>query len=112
MMVGLRTIERTGDCMKTSFSWFISVTALALLLCCVGISLAEDYADCRSKCTNDYTDCMNQPQVTEPEVEVAKEANCTEKVQLCYNDCENLRTPDTNSNDNTLPEANPNIIVR
>jgi hypothetical protein len=101
--------------MNKPLSWRKPVCLLAtaaLLFCFSQQCLAEEYSDCRSRCTNEYTDCMNQPQSDEQEVQTAKEANCSEKVQLCYADCENLRPPDSDSNDNAVPEANPNIIVR
>jgi hypothetical protein len=98
--------------MKKPISLVNCLIAAALLFSGSNNSLADDYSDCRAKCTDVYTDCMNQPQAAEQEVEQAKEAACTEKMQLCYTDCENLRPPDSNSNDNAAPEANPNIIVR
>jgi hypothetical protein len=75
-------------------------------------SLAEEYGDCRSRCTNDYTDCMNQPQSSEPEIVAAREAACTQKVQLCFSDCENLRRPNDNGSPQPDINSNPNIIIK
>jgi hypothetical protein len=69
-------------------------------------SYAEDYSECKSRCAQDYTDCMNEPQASEPEVQSAKEATCSQKVQSCYSDCENLKPV----NEDIAPESNPNVI--
>jgi hypothetical protein len=73
---------------------------------CSQFLYAEDYSECRARCAQDYTDCMNEPQASDPQVQVAKEASCSQKVQSCYSDCENLRPLD----ENIAPESNPNII--
>jgi len=70
------------------------------------ISRAEDYSECRARCTQEQTDCMNEPQASEPEVQLAKESACSQKAQSCYAECDNLRP----SNNEIAPENNPNII--
>ena len=67
---------------------------------------AEDYSECRARCAQFNTDCLNEPQASEPEVQAAKEAACAQKTELCYSDCENLKQ----MIDNLEPETNPNII--
>jgi hypothetical protein len=85
---------------------------LCILLLCQSIMFysqlcgAEDYAECRARCAQDYTDCMNQPQDSDTQVQFAKEAACTQKVQDCYADCENLKP----LNEDIAPESNPNVI--
>jgi hypothetical protein len=84
---------------------------VALLLCEAvflysDISRAEDYSECRARCTQDQTDCMNEPQASEPEVQLAKEAACSQKAQSCYSECDNLKPLDNE----IAPESNPNII--
>jgi hypothetical protein len=67
---------------------------------------AEDYSECRARCSQEYTDCMSEPQASEPEVQLAKEAACSQKLVSCYSDCENLRP----INEELAPENNPNVI--
>lgn len=72
----------------------------------LGLSHAEDYSECRARCDQENADCMSEPQAKEPEVQIAKEAACSEKVQSCYAECETLKPVD----DYSVPERNPNII--
>jgi hypothetical protein len=72
----------------------------------LALSRAEDYSECRARCDRQNADCMSEPQAKEPEVQLAKEAACSKKFQLCYAECENLKPLD----DYTVPERNPNII--
>lgn len=69
---------------------------------------AEDYTECKARCAQFYTDCVNQPQATDPEVQTAKELSCDQKSELCNSDCENLK-PVT---DGIEPNTNPNIIIK
>lgn len=84
--------------------------ALSLLLSQIIIfsqlAHAENYPECRYRCTQDYIDCTNQPQAAEPEVQAAKEAACDQKLQYCTSECERLRPPDID----VEPQSNPNII--
>ena len=51
---------------------------LLILSCCQTVLFpsrmlfAEDYSQCIARCAETYTDCMNQPQAEDPEVEAAK----------------------------------------
>jgi len=69
------------------------------------LAFAEDYSECRARCDSEYTDCMNEPPATDPEVQAAKVESCIQKVQSCYPECEKLKPIENNP-----PEDNPNII--
>lgn len=69
---------------------------------------AEDYSACRASCAQEETDCMNEPQESDPEIQRAKEAACAQKAQSCYAECENFKPAD----DDIAPESNPNVIRR
>ena len=83
----------------------VSVTVYNLLCACRG-GYAEDYAECRARCAQELTDCMNEPQAPEPEVETAREGACSQRAEHCIADCENLKP----AADDTQPKSSPNII--
>lgn len=56
-----------------------------------GLVHADDYADCKERCAQQYADCMNQPRASEPEEQVAKEAACSKSNEGCNAECEKLR---------------------
>ncbi len=86
--------------------YFICLLVCQFVLSAAQAFSAEDYSECKARCAQYYTDCVNEPQATDPEVQVAKEATCNQKTEFCYSDCENLKPV----LDNIEPETNPNII--
>jgi len=85
----------------------LALIVLSLSPCQVP-SFAEDFADCRARCAHELADCMNQPQASEPELEAAREAKCSQTSQQCNADCENLEPP---SSESPRP-PNSNIIYK
>lgn len=85
---------------------YLWLMALSLAVVpCSSFSYAEDYSECRLQCDQNLTDCLNEPQAQEPEVQEARQAACSQKFQSCYAECENFRP-----RDEVTPESYPNII--
>jgi len=88
------------------YLWIILI-GLGVIFCSKTLH-AEDYSDCRARCAQEETDCMNEPQDSDLEVQRAKEAACARKAESCYAECENFKPTE----DVIAPENNPNIIRR
>jgi hypothetical protein len=84
----------------------VVLSCSVLLLSCQLSYAQEDYAECKARCAQLYTDCVNEPPAEDPEVQAAKEGSCNQKTELCNSDCEN-RKPVL---DTIEPESNPNVI--
>lgn len=82
------------------------LAAIACTALSATASRAEDFAECRVRCDGIFTYCINRPVAREPEVEAARTADCNQKLDLCYAECERLRPVPSEM----TPESNPNII--
>lgn len=86
----------------------ISLFVTGTLFFTSGIAHADPYSDCMDKCGKEYSDCMAEPQASEPEQQTAKEAACSEKSSTCYFSCENLKPASKDSapeGDTDSPQA-------
>jgi|GEM_PF-2398933 len=90
----------------TGYRYLCSLALMHGLLFNNHASFADDYDNCKATCAQAYADCVNEPPAPEPQVESAREANCSQKTELCNSDCENLK-PVLND---VEPKENPNVI--
>ena len=102
--VECNTKDQGRDDMRAQFN--ILIICNILLLCGQPACAQEDYAECKARCAQLYSDCTNEPPAEEPELQAAKESTCNQKTELCNSDCEN-RKPVL---DTVEPEGDPNTI--
>lgn len=96
----------TYQAWRDSMNKYVLGLLLSQIILFSQLAHAENYPECRYRCTQYYIYCTNEPQAAEPEVQAAKEAACDQKLQYCTSECERLRPPDIDME----PQSNPNII--
>lgn len=71
------------------------------------IAVADDYAQCRSRCDQEHSDCLGrEPDGTDASQQVSKDAACLQRQTQCNMVCEKLRPPDGETQPET-PPPNP-----